>query len=78
MWVRMVRAVVAGRAPRQVGEVVEVQEAEAQALILAGMAVESSAPPVEKETPPAPIETAEDPRPGVEHAVKRKGRGAQK
>lgn len=67
MWVRMVRPVVAGRQPRRVNAVVELSEAEAQTLILAGSAV-ASAPP------PAPsTSSAIDGRPphlvGVEHAV---------
>lgn len=45
MWVRMVRPVVAGRQPRRVNAVVELSEAEAQTLILAGSAVASAPPP---------------------------------
>lgn len=68
MWVRMVRPVVAGRQPRRVNAVVELSEAEAQTLILAGSAVASAPPPL-----PEPVEGNGGSRPphlvGVEHAV---------
>lgn len=69
MWVRMTRAVVAGRQPRQVGNVIQLSDQEAQILVLAGSAVLSNAPP----SPPiSQVETTEAPLPGVEHAVTRK------
>jgi hypothetical protein len=72
MWVKMMRAVVAGRAPREVGQVVELPEPEARLLIVAGCAVEHAAPPL----PPTGIETAEDPLADVQRAVVRKKRGS--
>jgi predicted flap endonuclease-1-like 5' DNA nuclease len=68
MWVRMVRPVVAGRQPRRVNAVVELSEAEAQTLILAGSAVASAPPPA-----PSTGSSSGASRPphlvGVEHAV---------
>lgn len=68
MWVRMARPVVAGRQPRRVNAVVELSEAEAQTLILAGSAVASAPPP----SPSTSSSTGASRPPhlvGVEHAV---------
>lgn len=72
MWVRMVRAVVAGRRPREVGQVVDLPEPDARLLILAGCAIVSDAPPNPRGA--GPVETADDPLVDVERAVVRKKR----
>ena len=68
MWVRMVRPVVAGRQPRRVNAVVELSEAEAQTLILAGSAV-ASAPPPSPSTGSSSGASRTPHLVGVEHAV---------
>lgn len=74
MWVKMTRQVVAGRAPRAIGTVLDLPEMEARLLILEQSAVECDAPPSVPEEAGAAghVETAEAPRAGVEQAVTRK------
>jgi len=74
MWVRMTRRVIAGRAPREIGNVLDLPEMEARLLILEQSAVECDAPPsVPQEAGAAGhVETVEAPQAGVEQAVTRK------
>ncbi len=74
MWVKMTRRVIAGRKPREIGNVLDLPEQEARLLILEQSAVECDAPPVAPEEAGAAghVETAEAPQTDVEQAVTRK------